>query len=47
MAIMLIFMIAFFLFMGKIDGEIEGVAFTGNSTHGDIKICLFSIDVVK
>lgn len=35
------------LFMQNIDAEIEGVAFTGNSTHGDSEIRLFSLDLVK
>ena len=35
------------LFLKEINEEIEGVAFTGKTTHGDSKICLFSIDIVK
>ena len=35
------------LFIKDIDAEIEGVAFTGKTTHGADEIRLFSIDLVK
>jgi hypothetical protein len=35
------------LFIQPLDDEIEGVAFTGKTTHGADEIRLFSIDLVK